>query len=36
MRLATHVAPKSMIFAVPVLSIMMFSGRRSWCSISSR
>ena len=25
-----------MIFTVPVLSIMMFSGRRSWCSISMR
>jgi hypothetical protein len=25
-----------MIFTVPVRSIMMFSGRRSWCSISSR
>ena len=33
---ATRVAPKSMIFTVPVASIMMFSGRKSWCSISRR
>ena len=33
---ATRIEPKSMIFTVPVLSIMMLSGRRSWCSISRR
>ena len=30
------VEPKSMIFTVPVVSIMMLSGRMSWCSISLR
>ena len=30
------VEPKSMIFTVPVASIMMLSGRMSWCSISLR
>jgi hypothetical protein len=33
---ATRVEPKSMIFTVPVGSIITFCGRRSWCSISSR